>query len=109
RSTSSDLLPAASCSLLDGGRPAILRCCGEQRGTEWPCGLMSSSAAALALLLLSFTRRVHDQSYSCSFQIQWAMASSSAWLALLVMLLAFPTFQLPLPENGWDCSRRCGR
>jgi hypothetical protein len=66
----------------------------------------SLSAAALPLLLLSFTRRAHDQSYSCSFQIQWAMASSSAWLALLVMLLALPTFQLPWPENGWSCSRR---
>ena len=65
-------------------------------------GIPSTSASPL----LSFTRRAHDQSYSCSFQIQWAMASSSAWLALLVTLLALPTFQLPWPENGWSCSRR---
>ena len=67
---------------------------------------VSSSVAAPRLLLLSFTRPAQSQSYSCSFPIQWAPASSSAWLALVVMLLALLTFQLPWPENGWSCSRR---
>jgi hypothetical protein len=83
----------------------------DERWTAGDFGMLRRAARDLVamrpdVIISRFTRRAHDQSYSCSFQIQWAMASSSAWLALLVMLLALPTFQLPWPENGWNCSRR---
>jgi hypothetical protein len=60
----------------------------EQQWSLLLCGLMSLLVAAPQLPLLSFTRPAQNQSYSCSFPIQWAMALSSAWLALEAMPLA---------------------